>query len=269
MGTQEKVPVTLHPGRTKDDVLLVPTVLLTDYQRHLGPEGVLVWLHLKWHLLRHGEGEEVTWEELRQATGLSVAQWEGALKALQETGLVEIQREGFTVPQVIVHDPSSKEERSPEMTGLEEVAAASLPEEEERNEGPVDLEEVFQAYHDHIGLMSPVHFEKLRSWVEDRGLSPGLVMAAIRETARTATFRRMSYVEGILRNWYNDGLRTEEDLARFRAEQERQRQNQPRSTGRPAARGAESEMVNGGAYQRVSPEVIRRWKELYPDEYPD
>ncbi len=81
------------------------------------------------------------------------------------------------------------------------------------------MQQVFDEYHRVIGLMSPSHYDKLNQWLE-KGMEPALLAQAIlsveaehqkriRESEPGAhQIRRMSYVEGILRNWYNDGLRT-------------------------------------------------------------
>lgn len=249
--------MVLKTGKMCSKIIPVPTALLADYQARIGAEGVLVWLNVRWYLLLKKEEEEIDIQEIQNRTGLSPEQWEQGLSALEQTGLVEIQREGFAVPQLVLNDPEDSAE------GAEEAVAAAQAQE------PVvcDLETVFQAYHDTIGLMAPTDFLKLRSWVEDRGLTPGVLVAGIRETGKSATFRRMSYLEGILRNWYNDGIRNEADLSRVREEQEKQMRE--KTTSKPYPRGADNDMANGVAYKKVNAEEIKRWKELYPDEYPD
>ena len=110
-------------------------------------------------------------------------------------------------------------------------------------------------YHQRIGLLGPSQFERLRFWVEEQGMSPEVVALAIEETVQSARTPRMNYLEGILRNWYNEGIRCLEDL---------QRTQRARAI-RPAApvEGA----PNAGAYRPVDAEAVRRWKEMFADEY--
>ena|GEM_PF-926152 len=117
------------------------------------------------------------------------------------------------------------------------------------------LSAVVAFYHQRIGLLGPSQFERLRFWVEEQGMSPEVVALAIEETVQSARTPRMNYLEGILRNWYNEGIRCLEDL---------QRTQRARAI-RPAApvEGA----PNAGAYRPVDAEAVRRWKEMFADEY--
>lgn len=92
---------------------------------------------------------------------------------------------------------------------------------EEREEGeeqPGDLAAIVDCYHKRIGMIGPTQYEKLRFWHIEKGMEAAVVClafdAAIKEATRTndPKKRRMSYIEGILRNWYNDGIRTLADL---------------------------------------------------------
>lgn len=131
-----------------------------------------------------------------------------------------------------------------------------------------DLDAVVQIYHKKIGMIGPVQLEKLRFWVEEQGMEAEVVALAIAETVASAKNPRINYLEGILKNWYNSGIRTLTDLMndkyasqvlhpRSEREKEKARQREKSNEGSP----------NALAYQSVSPELIDRWKEMYPDEY--
>lgn len=83
----------------------------------------------------------------------------------------------------------------------------------DKGEGLSPLQQVCQFYEQHIGTYGPIQVDKLRSWLEDpeRCMPADVVMHAI-EIAADAGIRRISYIEGILRNWHNDGLRTLADI---------------------------------------------------------
>ena len=123
-----------------------------------------------------------------------------------------------------------------------------------------DFKAVVQIYHKRIGMIGPTQYEKLRFWVEEQGMEGAVVALAIEETVQSAEVPRISYLEGILRNWYNDGIRTLADL------QERRRASKVLSGG-ASERSEHEGSPNAAAYQSVSEEMVNRWKELYPDEY--
>lgn len=79
--------------------------------------------------------------------------------------------------------------------------------------------DVFKFYEENIGLLSPLIAEKLNVWVDDT--EEALVLYAL-EKAVLAGKRNFSYVEGILKNWTSQGIRTRKDAEI--AEQEFRRQ---------------------------------------------
>lgn len=129
-----------------------------------------------------------------------------------------------------------------------------------------DLDAVVQIYHKRIGLIGPAQYEKLRFWVEEQQMDAEVVALAIEETVASARNPRINYLEGILRNWYNAGIRTLSDLMQDKRhsqalipKDERARRDEPS----PRHEGS----ANAAAYQSVNPDLVQRWKELYPDEY--
>lgn len=121
-----------------------------------------------------------------------------------------------------------------------------------------DMQAVLDLYHKRIGLMGPKQRDKLRFWVEESGMTAEVVAAAIDITARKAQNPRIQYLEGVLRNWYNDGVRTfDEALKKY-----------PEISGESQSSRASYEgLPNAGAYVEADVELIERWKELYPNEH--
>ncbi len=154
--------------------------------------------------------------------------------------------------------------RSPLSKKRTQARMLKLVEEQSSEAEPVneDMQAVVQIYHKRIGMIGPTQYEKLRFWVEEQGMQGAVVALAIEETVNSAEVPRISYLEGILRNWHNDGIRT---LAHI---QERKRASKVFS-GSDATTGAKSHegSPNASAYQSVSSELVAKWKELYPDEY--
>jgi len=156
-----------------------------------------------------------------------------------------------------LRSPLSKRRKASRLLRLVEPASS-----EPESENP-DMQAVMQIYHKRIGMIGPTQYEKLRFWIEEQGMEGAVVALAIEETVRSAEVPRISYLEGILRNWYNDGIRTLADL------HEKKRASRVLSGDEGRAKGERSleGSPNAGAYQSVSPEWVERWKELYPDEY--
>ncbi len=103
--------------------------------------------------------------------------------------------------------------------------------------------------------MGPTQFEKLRFWMEEMGMSSDVVALAIEETVQNAKTPSINYLEGVLRNWYNQGVRTVADL---------QRSKQARASALPQRSEGAS---NASAYEHIDRDAVRRWKEMYADEY--
>lgn len=121
-----------------------------------------------------------------------------------------------------------------------------------------DFNAVLDLYHKRIGMMGPKQRDKLRFWVEESGMTAEVVAAAIDITARKAENPRIQYLEGVLRNWYNDGVRTfDQALKKY-----------PEISGESQDASASYEgMPNAGAYSEADSALIEKWKELYPDEH--
>ncbi|NLY51338.1 MAG: DnaD domain protein [Firmicutes bacterium] len=146
--------------------------------------------------------------------------------------------------------PAAEESGASEEQAILDKEVFSSPE--------ADFQAVLDLYHKRIGMMGPKQRDKLRFWVEESGMSAEVVAAAIDITARKAENPRIQYLEGVLRNWYNDGVRTfEEALKKY-----------PEIAGESSSASASYEGApNAGAYTEADQELIQKWKELYPDEY--
>lgn len=274
--------------------------LLTCYQKILGPTATLLWINLR-YLAQHGGG--ISFAEasdfVGQGLGLGLEDFERELARLVEWGLVGA---GSDNAGVLVHDPLDEESfealataRRATLTQSAAVAAVDEDDPPAAGAGAVekadlarDLESVFELYQQRIGLLGPMQYEKIRFWVEQMGMDAAVVGMAIDETARSAENPRINYLEGILRNWHNDGIRTATELVRHLARREAAldaRNNEAAAspiTANPglarrqgAAHGATGRVMsyegvaNAGAYRKVDAELVKRWKEMYPDEYDD
>lgn len=174
---------------------------------------------------------------------------------------------------VRVERPLVEEVSQEDVGSMQEVAVAAVSAGTEPHVSPTpiiaesestDLGAVIQIYHRKIGMIGPTQMEKLRFWVEEQGMEAEVVALAIEETVASARNPRINYLEGILKNWYNSGIRTLTDLMNDKYASQVLHPRSERGKGRSASNeGA----PNATAYQSVSPDLVDRWKELYPDEY--
>jgi DnaD/phage-associated family protein len=124
-----------------------------------------------------------------------------------------------------------------------------------------DMDAVVEIYHKKIGMLGPTQFDKLKFWVKEQGMAGEVVALAIEETVQSAQNPRIQYLEGILRNWHNDGILTLQDLLK------RKKASKVLSGGEDPKSPSMDGIPNAAAYRRVDPEMVKKWKELYPDEY--
>src|SRR5690606_23860845 len=82
-----------------------------------------------------------------------------------------------------------------------------------------EMQKVANHYRDVTnGVLSPSMLDRFEFWLHDLKMSADVVCAAIDEALRR-NVTRISYIDAIVRNWHNDGIRTADDLrARGRAD---------------------------------------------------
>jgi DnaD/phage-associated family protein len=76
-------------------------------------------------------------------------------------------------------------------------------------DGKAAFSDVVRRFNENIHLMSPIELEDIRDWCEK--FNEDIVILAINEAARN-NGRNIKYIDGILINWHNEGLRTVEEV---------------------------------------------------------
>lgn len=82
----------------------------------------------------------------------------------------------------------------------------------EKNNGcgsSLSMSDVFNTYQNEIGLLSPTISDTFKAYESD--ISIELMILAIK-TAVKSNARRLSYIEGIFKNWTNEGIHTIDEL---------------------------------------------------------
>ena len=250
--------------------LPVAEELLDLYAPRVGWQGVAAWLVLR---LAADRGDAVGDEDpasfVARRLGMTPLEAAEALRRLTLYRLVEETADHA----VRVLEPLSAAEfakafgEGPSPEPAQETAAGEAEPAATSERGgaepsgamPTDLRGVLEWYHRRIGLISDSQAERLQEWITQRGMTTDVVALAIEQAARSAEYASFSYLEGILRNWYNQGVRTWADVLR------RPHLATVLGASRPAER-SDAPMTgvpNADAYRPVDPERVRRIKELY------
>ncbi len=260
---QEAKSFYVTQKRRSRDLLLVPKELIELYQPAVGAVGIALWLNLF-----ACEEQEIQFSRLALELKCTPEQLEEALSLLIRYGLVSSEP-GQGRGILSVNEPLPQDE----FQALEAQLGGGLD----------TLSVLFDFYQKQVGLMGPVQEEKLRYWVVEQGMDEEVVVAAIGEMMKTSS-RRIEYLEGILRNWYNEGIRNLGELndQKKRWEEEQQKRSKKKTRegrkspgflkslpGQPQSMPKEGYegVANAGAYRKVDPEAVKRWKEMYKDEY--
>lgn len=156
-----------------------------------------------------------------------VAQWDKGcinVQGLHEStiqGLYKCARVGFnkctTPEQGQTLDTTGQSE--PPKESIKEIEINSSSSSNAREEVDHDISKIAQAYHKHYGnLLNGTQAQSLCQWVED-GFNHEVIIAAMEVAAKEGIYK-FAYLEGILRNWFEQNIRTMEDLekAKGRAE---------------------------------------------------
>jgi DnaD/phage-associated family protein len=82
---------------------------------------------------------------------------------------------------------------------------------------------IVEAYEANIRPITPLEAERLSKWLDD--MDADVIIAAIEE-AIVYNKRSMKYIEGILRNWHSNNIRTKLDLEAYRRDWEDRKQSE-------------------------------------------
>lgn len=109
-------------------------------------------------------------------------------------------------------DKTGQPPPNPPVVGVEPSVGPSS----ESVEPAADLAAVARHYGERIGIISPGLFHELGEW-QGRGMEAAVLVAAIDRTADARAEGRIrgspdSYLRGVIRQMYNDGIRTVDDL---------------------------------------------------------
>lgn len=208
--------------------LPVAEELVELYAPRIGWQAVAAWLVLRMAAERGGTvGEEEPASFVARTLGMSPLEAAEAMRRLTLYRLVEAASDHTirVLEPLSAAEfarafgeadgaPASSDRDGAGAAAVAEVAASAEPAPELSQSMPTDLRGVLEWYHQRIGLISDSQVERLYEWITLRGMTTDVVALAIEQTARSAEYASFSYLEGVLRNWYNQGVRTWADVLR-------------------------------------------------------
>ncbi|MCX7951042.1 MAG: DnaD domain protein [Clostridiales bacterium] len=92
------------------------------------------------------------------------------------------------------------------------------------------IKKIVDVFNSNIHNITPIEFEKLSSWLED--MEAEVIIKAIEE-AVTNNKRSMNYINKILNNWFNQGLKTKVDVEEYLRNWNKKKE-QPKSSWKEA-----------------------------------
>jgi len=216
----------------------VPYELLQEQPR-LGVQAAMLWIHLAGFAQR---GEAVTVQSLAQAMGVERTVVENNLVALADNGWIN--DEGMEIRLCVPQD---------EGTGWDHAGAGASRRREQTMAPPTMLdaaqaqfEWLVNFWSSRVGDATQEVMQKLVFWLEEKELSHEVIAVAVEEMCENAERPTLSYLEGVLRNWYNEGVREYAHL-----------------TERPHL----AKVLPKSSERRIHPGAEQKWKELFPHEF--
>lgn len=200
-----------------------------ESQASLGPTAALLWINL---LACAQTDRPVRIAELARLMGVEVQELEQAMVVLASHGWID--DEGLVIRLAVPEFAPGQ--------GAGEAAVAVLDEEQ------ASFEWLVNYYATRVGNPTPEEMRKLLYWMERRQMSHEVIAVAIEEMCAGAARPSFRYLEGILRNWHAQGVRTYADLVE-----------------RPTLAKV---LLQKPAEEELTP-AERRWKEVFPDEFDD
>lgn len=184
-----------------------------------------------WHALMHiaNEAGYPTWlsvavSRLETLTGMKKDALYKAREGLESKGRIEIRLGKGNQAANYRLIPFNEEEE--EVNIIEEIPAEEIAPEETTEQPPVDLGtplNIFRRTQELIPFPPNTDIQHIKQFVEE-GMEDQLLCEAIDITQRNKDLRkpmdRWRYFKGIIRNWYNNGIKTLEEYQRHESERE-------------------------------------------------
>ncbi len=221
----------------KNMPLQVPIEILAA-QPELGVHAVLLWINLLLFVEKH---QALSISFLAEAMGLEVSEVNRSLVKLADHGWIN--DEGYEIKLSV---PSSQPASLPSIPA--DTPAPSHSSEDVLDKNQQGFEWLITCWSNRVSPPSPEEMKKLMFWMEKKQMSHEVIAVAIEEMCAAIDNPHFAYVEGILRNWSNEGVHSYTQLL-----------EKPYLT----------KVLAPQSQSAVSLDATKKWKELFPDEFDD
>lgn len=206
--------------------LQIPKELI-EAEKALGIKAVMVWINMAFFVQQN---KPVNIKLISEAMDLSQKEVNRALTKLADFGWIN--DEGYEIRLCIPHEKSGE--------SVEEIDIELL---DPKQKG---FEWLINFWANRIAPPTPEEMKKLLFWVEQKQVSYEVIAVAIEEMCASISQPNFGYLEGVLRNWVNEGVFTYEQLL-----------EKPYLT----------KILRQPQMTAIHPEAERKWKEFFSDEF--
>ncbi len=207
--------------------LQIPLELI-EAQNILGMQAVMVWINMAWFVQQN---QPLNIKLISDTMDIDQKKVNIALARLADFGWIN--DEGFEIRLSIPQKKTA--EISDEEIDIEVL--------DPKQKG---FEWLINFWSNRIAPPSPEVMKKLLFWVEKKQMSHQVVAVAIEEMCQSVDQPNLGYLEGVLRNWFNDGVLTYEQLL-----------------DKPYL----AKVLRPPQSPTIHPDAKRKWKEFFPDEF--
>lgn len=206
---------------------MVPNLLFDAYHDlGLNEKEMLLLLHIM-RCQISAEGSVLSLSDyLMEKMQLSRSEVGFLLKNLQSRGLIQFSDPGRMKPQDL----------SLHLLYAQLLAWSQLPLEQRQQARPSEDAELVRSFENLFRQLNEFEYEKLRSWLNEDGWPPEIVMEALRLAALNRSLN-FNYIDKTLLNWKLDGLDTLEAVRAANAAFDRRRQLRREMNETPASEG--------------------------------
>lgn len=208
--------------------LQIPIELLMA-QQSLGITAVMVWINMAMFVQQN---QPVNIDLISEAMGVDSQEVNKGLAKLADKGWIN--DEGYEIKLCI-----PQAEQIPAISPV--VGEYQLLNKEQRG-----FEWLVNFWSNKVESPTPEEMKKLLFWVEKKGVSHEVVAVAIEEMCAMVDNPNFGYLEGVLRNWVNEGVYDYRQLI-----------------DKPYL----AKILHQSRPVSIHPEAERKWKELFPDEF--
>lgn len=213
--------------------LQVPLEIL-NAQKSLGATAVLVWINLLMFVQKH---QAVNIAMISDIIGLEPQEVNKALARLADAGWIN--DEGYEIKLCIPIKETGN-------LKFEHAASSGTMVESVLDPSQRGFEWLIDFWSNRVAPPTQEEMKSLLFWVEKKRVSPEVIAVAVEEMSASIKNPHFAYLEGVLRNWVNEGVFTYAQLL-----------EKPYLT----------KVLPQGQQPTIHPEAERKWKELFPDEF--